>query len=100
MYFMEATHPSQANKVTCGWILKGQYKAIKTTGNCSRIKIVGAINLNHIGNAYVKRFDQVNRESIEKFFEQLRAELRHHRTSLFTLPSKFNPYRTTLEGHE
>ena len=80
LYFMDATHPSQATKVTCGWIRKGQDKAIKTTGSRSRINLIGAINLNHIDNAYVKRFDKVNSESIEAFFEQLRAQVRHHRT--------------------
>ena len=43
--FMDAVHPTQSTKLSCGWIRKGQDKLIETTGSrisepnrCSVIK--------------------------------------------------------------
>ena len=79
LFFMDATHPTQATKLSYGWIRKGQDKTIKTTGSRSRLNLIGAMNLNQIDKAYVKRFDKVNGESIEDFFEQIRAYVNHNR---------------------
>jgi len=70
--FMDATHPTQATKVSCGWIKKGHDKAIETTGSRTRVNLIGAINLNDIGSAHVERFDKVNSESIQTFLINLR----------------------------
>jgi transposase len=73
--FMDAMHPTQATKVTCGWIRTGHDKSIETTGSRTRLNIIGAINLNHISSAIVKRYEKVNSEFINLFLEELR--LRH-----------------------
>jgi len=75
--FMDATHPTQAIKVSCGWIKKGQDKSIETTGSRTRLNLIGAVNLNNIADAKVKRYDKVNSETIQQFFN----ELRQHDTS-------------------
>ncbi len=70
--FMDATHPTQATKVSCGWIRTGEDKAVETTGSRTRLNILGAINLNAIGSAHIERVEQVNSETIQRFLAQLR----------------------------
>jgi len=71
--FIDAMHPTQATKVSCGWIKKGHDKAIETTGSRTRLNLVGAIDLNNLAAAHVKRYDKVNGETIQHFFTELRA---------------------------
>lgn len=78
--FMDAMHPTQATKVSCGWIKKGQDKAIETTGSRTRLNLVGAVNLNSIGSALVKRFDKVNSETIQEFLTELRQNESNDKT--------------------
>lgn len=72
--FMDAMHPTQATKVSCGWIKKGHDKAIETTGSRTRLNLVGAIDLNNLAGAQVKRYEKVNSETIQAFFTELRTE--------------------------
>ena len=72
--FIDAMHPTQATKVSGGWIKTGHDKAIKTTGSRTRLNIVGAIDLNNISDATVVRYDKVNSESIQNFFETIRKK--------------------------
>ena len=77
LLFMDAVHPTQATKITAGWIRKGEDKAIKTTGSRSRINVVGAIELGCLDNAVIKQYDKtVNGEAIIDFFKQVRE--RYH----------------------
>jgi len=71
--FMDAMHPTQATKVSCGWIRKGHDKKIETTGSRTRLNLVGAIDLNNLSAAQVKRYEKVNSETIQHFFTELRA---------------------------
>ena len=73
IFFIDAMHPTQATKVSCGWIKKGQGKAIETTGSRTRLNLVGAINLNDLAAAHVRRYDKVNGEIIQHFFTELRT---------------------------
>jgi len=70
--FMDAMHPTQATKVSCGWIRRGHDKSIETTGSRTRLNLVGAINLKNLADAQVKRYEKVNSETIQTFFEALR----------------------------
>ncbi|MFT5636217.1 MAG: transposase [Cognaticolwellia sp.] len=76
LLFMDAvqtTQTTQATKITAGWIRKGEDKAIKTTGSRSRINVVGAIELGHLGNAVIKQYEKtVNGESIVDFLKHVR----------------------------
>lgn len=72
--FMDATHPTQATKVSCGWIRTGVDKPIKTTGSRTRLNIVGAIRLGHLKDAITKQYATVNGESIIDFFKLIKAQ--------------------------
>jgi len=72
--FIDAMHPTQATKVSCGWIKKGTDKSIETTGSRTRLNLIGAINLNDLTSAYVKRYEKVNSETIQQFFTELRQK--------------------------
>ena len=81
LLFMDAVHPTQATKITAGWIRKGEDKASR-----SRINVVGAIELGHLDNAVIKQYDKtVNGEAIVDFFNRVRES--YHDSG-------------TLEGHE
>ena len=71
--FMDATHPTQATKITSGWIRTGVDKTIETTSSRTRLNIVGAIELDNLSKAMIEQYETVNGDSIIDFFEQLRA---------------------------
>jgi len=70
--FIDAMHPTQATKVSCGWIKKGTDKSIETTGSRTRLNLIGAIDLNNLTDAHVRRYEKVNSETIQEFFTELR----------------------------
>lgn len=70
--FIDAMHPTQATKVSCGWIKTGTDKPIETTGSRTRLNLIGAIDLNNLTSAYVRRYEKVNGETIQQFFTELR----------------------------
>lgn len=72
LLFMDAVHPTQATKITAGWIRKGVDKPIETTGSRSRLNIVGAIRLGHLSDAVINRYEAVNGESIVEFLNKMR----------------------------
>ena len=71
---MDAVHPTQATKVSCGWIRKGMDKAIETTGSRTRLNLVGGIELGKLSEAVIRQYDTVNGEAIMDFFEQLKRQ--------------------------
>jgi len=74
IYFIDAVHPTQATKITSGWIRTGTDKPIKTTGSRTRVNIVGAIELGRIAEAVTSQYDTVNAISMMDFIETLRWE--------------------------
>lgn len=75
--FMDAVHPTQATKITAGWIRTGLDKPIETTGSRTRLNVIGAIQLDHLSQAVIKHADKVNGDSIIEFFNQIRTQ--YHR---------------------
>ena len=71
--FMDAVHPTQATKITSGWIRKGVDKIINTTGSRTRLNIVGAIELGNLSAAIFDQFKTVNGEAIIEFFTKIRS---------------------------
>ena len=67
-----AVHPTQATKITSGWIRKGVDKIIETTGSRTRLNIIGALNLSDIANTIVTYNETINSRSIAMFFVELR----------------------------
>ena len=72
--FMDAVHPSQATKITYGWIRKGEDKVIETTGSRTRLNFVGALNLTDISATVTDSYETINSESIARFFWKLKKE--------------------------
>ncbi|MDE1316074.1 IS630-like element ISVa15 family transposase [Vibrio aestuarianus] len=70
--FIDAVHPTLSTKISHGWIRTGQDKVIETTGNRSRLNIIGALNLSDIGATIVHDYESINSESIVRFFCKLR----------------------------
>jgi transposase len=72
--FMDACHPTQATKVSNGWIRTGVDKAIETTGSRTRLNIVGAIRLGHLKDAITQQYPTVNGEYIIDFFSCIKKQ--------------------------
>jgi transposase len=70
--FMDSVHPTQATKLSYGWIRTGETKEVHTTASRTRMNIVGAINLKKLSKPIVTEFDTVNAESIIDFFHQIK----------------------------
>lgn len=70
--FIDAVHPTLSTKLSHGWIRTGQSKVLDTTGNRSRLNIVGALNLSDIGATIVSEYDSINSENMVRFFCKLR----------------------------
>lgn len=73
LLFIDAVHPTQATKITSGWIKTGVDKPIETTGSRTRLNIIGAIRLGHLSEAVTGQYKTVNSESIVDFFEQIKV---------------------------
>ena len=72
--FMDAMHPTQATKVTCGWIKTGDDKTIETTGSRTRLNIIGAIELKNLNSALVENYETINGDSIIEFLRKVKAQ--------------------------
>ena len=71
---MDAVHPTQATKITSGWIRTGVDKPIETTGSRTRLNIVGAIRLGYLEEAVIDRYDTVNGDSIIASLNKIRLQ--------------------------
>jgi transposase len=72
LLFMDAVHPTQATKITAGWIKKGVDKPIETTGSRTRLNIIGAIRLGDLAATISEQYKTVNGESIIDFLKKTR----------------------------
>ena len=72
--FMDAVHPTQATKLSYGWIRTGQTKHVETTGSRTRLNIVGAIQLGNIAESITAQYETINGESIIDFMTKLRGQ--------------------------
>jgi len=71
---MDSVHPTQASKLSSGWIRAGTERAIKTTASRTRVNLLGAIRLGHLSNTINQSFERVNGDAIVDFMVQLRQE--------------------------
>ena len=71
---MDRVHPSQATKITYGWIRTGKEKRIETTASRTRVNVLGAIELGNLSQAVTEKYDTINSESIASFFEVVRSQ--------------------------
>ncbi len=66
--FMDSVHPTQATKVSYGWIKTGADKLIASIASRTRVNITDAINLNSMNNIY-REYPTVNAASTIDFLK-------------------------------
>lgn len=74
IYFMDSVHPTQATKLSCGWIKRGTDKHIKTTASRTRINVVGAIKLGSLSKTISQTYERINQETIVDFMGLIREQ--------------------------
>ena len=72
--FMDAVDPTQATKLSYGWIKTGKEKVINTTGSRPRLNIIGAIRLGHLTEAITAQYQTINGDSVIAFLERVREQ--------------------------
>ena len=73
IYFIDAVHPSQATKLSYGWIKTGKTKKVNTTASRTRVNLAGAIQLNKLAEAVTCQYDTINADSIADLMQKTRA---------------------------
>jgi transposase len=74
IYFMDSVHPTQATKLSCGWIKRGTDKHIKTTASRTRVNVVGAIRLGALSKTISQTYERINQDSIVDFMDLIREQ--------------------------
>ena len=72
--FMDSVHPTQATKISYGWIRKGKEKEVNTTASRTRLNIIGAIQLEHLSGTITEHYQTINGDSIIHFMNKLREQ--------------------------
>lgn len=72
--FMDSVHPTQATKLSYGWIKTGKTKHVGTTASWTRLNIVGAIQLGYLSDTITAQYNTINAESIMDFMGKLRTK--------------------------
>ena len=68
--FMDSVHPTQATKITSGWIRKGVEKMIATVAGRSRINLTGAIDLESM-SIFTGEYKTIDGEATIDFLKHL-----------------------------
>jgi len=80
--FMDSVHPTQATKLSYGWIKKGETKHIGTTASRTRLNIIGAIQLGHLSEAITAQYETINAESVMQFMNKIRERYKTKKVHL------------------
>ncbi len=72
--FMDSVHPTQATKITYGWIRTGKKKEVSTTASRTRLNIIGAIQLEQLSETITEQYQTINGDSIIDFMNKLREQ--------------------------
>jgi len=72
--FIDAVHPTQATKLSYGWIKKGETVEISTTASRTRVNLIGAIDLENISETTVAEYETINTDSVSNFLVGIRKE--------------------------
>jgi transposase len=70
--FIDSVHPTQATKITSGWIRKGVEKMIATVAGRSRINLTGAIDLNTM-SIMTREYETINGSATVDFLKAIEA---------------------------
>ena len=66
--FGDCVHPTQATKLSRGWIKKGKEQYVPTTGARERVNVAGAINL-HTMEVITQNYETINSENFIIFLK-------------------------------
>jgi len=95
--FGDSVHPTQATKLSRGWIKRGKDQYIPTTGARTRVNIAGAINLTTL-DVMTRDYDKINSENIIDFLKYVEGYyLKARKIHLFL---DRGPYHTSRETKE
>lgn len=72
--FMDSVHPTQATKLSYGWIRTGKTKAVHTTASRTRLNLIGAIELENLSNIQILDYETINAEKVVDFLVQVRQK--------------------------
>lgn len=75
--FIDAVHPTQATKISHGWIRKAQNKTIETTGSRRCLNLIGALNLTNIGDTIINGYETINSDMVRDDAFVLNTELHY-----------------------
>jgi len=70
LYFLDAVHPEYQSQAVSGWIKKGEYKTLRTTGKQKRLHFIGALALDKM-NVLVREYETIDADSMIRFFQDL-----------------------------
>jgi transposase len=70
IFFMDSVHPTQATKITSGWIRKGVEKMIATVAGRSRVNLTGAIDLESM-SIYTREYKTIDGKATIDFLRYL-----------------------------
>ena len=92
--FGDCVHPTQATKLSRGWIKKGKDQYVPTTGSRTRVNIAGAINLETL-KVMSREYDKINSENFIDFMKYIEdCYPQAHKIHLFI---DRGPYHTSME---
>lgn len=95
--FGDCVHPTQATKLSRGWIKKGKEQYVPTTGSKERINIAGAINLATLEVIH-RDYEKIDSENFIDFLKNLE---RHYpaapKIHLFVDQGSYHTSKTTKE---
>jgi len=95
--FGDCVHPTQATKLSRGWIKKGKDQYVPTTGSRTRMNIAGAINLTSL-EVMTRDYDKINSEKFIDFLKYVeRCYPKAPKIHLFV---DRGPYHTSKETKE
>lgn len=80
--FLDAVHPTQATRLSYGWILRGHKKAVQITGSRTQLNILGALNLNDIGGTVFQDYQTIDELSVSRFFNEIRVKYSDYRQKI------------------
>ncbi|KEY60286.1 hypothetical protein SRDD_07330 [Serratia sp. DD3] len=69
--FIDAVHPTQATKISYGWIRMGHRKAVKTTASSTRLNIMGTLNLQSLATPLICEYKTINEYNLYLFFNEI-----------------------------
>jgi transposase len=91
---MDGVHPTTATKVTCRWIKKGVDKPLATTGNKTRMNLLGALNLETM-RVHLESYATLDSEAFTHYFQGLRKT--YPKAPQIHLIIDQGPYNTSKE---